>query len=69
LWYEEGISKYSRKGSAVMTKENQEIRDSLKAAESVIVSALAHQPEEDEACLEHLLEAKRKVLQALGYLA
>lgn len=50
-----------------MTKENQVIRDSLKAAENIIVSALAHQPEGDDACLRHLLEAKRKVLLALGY--
>lgn len=49
-----------------MTNENQEIRDSLKLAENIIVSALAHQPEGDEACREHLLEAKRKVMQAIS---
>lgn len=49
-----------------MTEENQKIRDSLKVAESIIVSALAHQPEGDEACREFLLEAKRKVMQAIS---
>lgn len=44
-----------------MTPENQELREALKAAENIIVSALAHQPEEDDKCREHLLAAKEKV--------
>ena len=44
-----------------MTPENQKLRDALKAAENIIVSALAHQPEDDDKCLEHLLAAKGKV--------
>lgn len=44
-----------------MTPENQEIREALKAAENIIVAALAHQPEDDEKCREHLLAAKKKV--------
>jgi hypothetical protein len=44
-----------------MTPENQKLRDALKAAENIIVSALAHQPEDDDKCLVHLIDAKRKV--------
>lgn len=49
-----------------MTEENQKIRDSLKAAENIIVSALAHQPEDDAACRNHLLQAKMDVEKALN---
>lgn len=44
-----------------MTPENQKLRDALKAAENIIVSALAHQPESDDKCHEHLLKACRDV--------
>ena len=44
-----------------MTPENQSIRGHLKSAENIIVSALAHQPEDDDRCLDHLIDAKRKV--------
>lgn len=40
-----------------MTPENQKLREALKAAENIIVSALAHQPENDEKCREHLQKA------------
>ena len=49
-----------------MTPENQKIRDSLKAAESIIVSALAHQPENDADCRVHLLRAKMDVMTAIS---
>ena len=40
-----------------MTPENQKLRDALKAAENIIVSALAHQPEDGCACNTHLIRA------------
>lgn len=49
-----------------MTLENQRIRDCLKAAESIIVSALAHQPEDDAACRNHLIQAKMNVEKAIN---
>lgn len=48
-----------------MTPENQKIREALKAAENIIVSALAHQPEDDEKCREHLLRAAKDVQHKL----
>ena len=44
-----------------MTPENQKLREALKAAENIIVSALAHQPEDDEKCREHLQKACKEV--------
>ena len=49
-----------------MTEENQKIRDSLKAAENIIVSALAHQPDNDDACHKHLLQAKIDVEKVIN---
>lgn len=53
-----------------MTAENQKIRDALKAAESIIVSALAHQPEDGCACNKHLvravMDADRVLCRAAG---
>lgn len=49
-----------------MTPENQKLREALKAAENIIVSALAHQPENDDACRSHLLQAKMDVEKALN---
>lgn len=53
-----------------MTPENQELREALKAAENIIVSALAHQPENDEKCREHLQkackEANISIRRAIG---
>lgn len=53
-----------------MTPENQKLRDALKAAENIIVSALAHQPEDDGKCREHLqkasIEADRLIRRAIG---
>lgn len=49
-----------------MTPENQKLREALKAAESIIVSALAHQPEDDAACRSHLLQAKMNVEKAIN---
>lgn len=40
-----------------MTPENQKLREALKAAENIIVSALAHQPEDGCACNTHLIRA------------
>lgn len=50
-----------------MTPENQKLRESLKAAENIIVSALAHQPENDDACRNHLLQAKMDVEKAINH--
>lgn len=44
-----------------MTEENQKLRDNLKDAESVIVSALRSQPENDDDCKEHLEKAIKDV--------
>lgn len=52
-----------------MTPENQKIRDALKAAESIIVSALAHQPEDSGECREHLLKAAKDVQSELDKIA
>ena len=49
-----------------MTKENQDIRDKLKAVENIIVSALAHQPENDADCRVHLLRARMDVMTAIS---
>ena len=53
-----------------MTPENQKLREALKAAECIIVSALAHQPEDDEKCRVHLQnacqEADRAICRAIG---
>jgi hypothetical protein len=48
-----------------MTKENEKVRDSLRSAESIIVTALAHQPEGDEECREHLVKACEDVADVL----
>ena len=54
-----------------MTPENQNLRDALKAAENIIVSALAHQPDEAyPACNQHLMRAcndvDRVIRRAIG---
>lgn len=49
-----------------MTYENQKLRESLKAAESIIVSALTHQPENDDDCREHLLLARQEAMNVLN---
>ena len=54
-----------------MTPENQKLRDALKAAENIIVSTLAHQPEESyPACNQHLMRAckdvDRVICRAIG---
>lgn len=49
-----------------MTPENQKLREALKAAENIIVSALAHQPEDDEKCLAHLQKAVSDIVGAIG---
>ena len=53
-----------------MTQENQRLRDSLKRAETIIVNALTHQPEDDEKCRDHLQkacqEANRAIRRAIG---
>ena len=49
-----------------MTPENQKLREALKAAENIIVSALAHQPEDDAACRNHLLQAKMDVEKSIN---
>ena len=46
-----------------MTKENQIIRDKLKAAEHIITTALASQPEDDALCKAHLKRAVREVCE------
>ena len=48
-----------------MTKENESVRDGLKSAELIIVTALAHQPEGDEECREHLVKACEDVADVL----
>lgn len=48
-----------------MTPENQSIRDHLKSAENIIVSALAHQPEDSDECREYLLKAAKEVQSKL----
>ena len=40
-----------------MTDENKRLRDTLKAIEGVITTALAHQPENDAECKQHLERA------------
>lgn len=44
-----------------MTDENIKLRGTLKAAESVIVSALRSQPEEDADCKVYLTKAVKDV--------
>lgn len=48
-----------------MTPENQKLRDALKSAECIIVSALAHQPEDDEKCRVHLQNACQEADRAI----
>ena len=54
-----------------MTPENQKLREALKVAENIIVSALAHQPDEAyPACNQHLMRAckdvDRVICRAIG---
>lgn len=44
-----------------MTKDNQELRDELKAIESIVTTALHSQPEKDEDCKKHLILAVREI--------
>ena len=44
-----------------MTDENKRLRDTLKAIEGVITTALAHQPEDDAECKQHLEKAMEEV--------
>ena len=47
-----------------MTEKNIALRNVLKEVESVIVSALRSQPEDDEACRRHL-EKTRDAIQSI----
>ena len=49
-----------------MTIENQKLRDSLKDAETIIVSALRSQPEKDVDCQIHLKKAIYNVLHTVS---
>ena len=49
-----------------MTKENQNIREHLKAAESIIATALRTQPDDDALCRDHLLRTCRDVLELVN---
>lgn len=49
-----------------MTIENESLRNKLKAVELMCQSALATQPEEDDACRRHLEDALSKVRAALS---
>lgn len=51
-----------------MTEENIRLRDTLKAAESVIVSALRSQPEGDAECKSHLEKALEDVYSKVSFL-
>ena len=47
-----------------MTPKNQFLRDEVKNVESLAVNALAQQPEEDEACCQHLYDALVRIYNA-----
>lgn len=50
-----------------MTEENIKLRDTLKAAESVIVAALRSQPEGDAECKSHLEKALEDVCSKVSF--
>ena len=49
-----------------MTEENEKLRNSLKAAESIITNALRSQPDDDEQCKVHLDKACQDVEQTVA---
>lgn len=49
-----------------MTKENQNIREHLKAVESIITSALRTQPDDDALCRDYLLRVCRDVQELVN---